>query len=100
MVGHIYICIRVDIGIDAPLPVGFFQKKKDREESYIQFKLECLLDFCYKCGGLDHVTMRCKFHTVATVTLSNGIVAKLYGPWLWAEHGRSLLFINPTSEGK
>lgn len=44
--------------------------------------------------------MRCKFHTVATVTLSNGIVAKLYGPWLWAEHRRSLLFINPTSEGK
>lgn len=52
MVGHIYIRIRVDIEAEAPIPAGFFQNKPNREEFWIQFKYERLLDFFYKCSAI------------------------------------------------
>lgn len=47
---------------------------------------------------MGHVTGRYIFADLATVTSSNGIVAKIYGPWHRTEHGGSLLFINPASK--
>lgn len=55
-------------------------------------------DFCYKCGALNHVIGRCTFEIPLTITSPNDIVAKLYGSWLWAEHGMSLLLINLALE--
>lgn len=56
VVGHRFICIRVDIDTEAPIPAGFFQDKPNGEESWIQFKYERLSELCYNCGALDHVT--------------------------------------------
>lgn len=77
-----------------PLLTCYFQKRDDGKDSWIQFKFERLLDFCYKCGALDHVTGRCNFNTPATVTSVNGVVANMFRPWLRAEHQGSLSFFN------
>ena len=34
---------------------------------------------------MDHVTSCCSFYEPATIRTMNGIVAKLYGPWLQAD---------------
>lgn len=88
----------MDIKLDAPLPAGFFQNKPNGEEFWVQFKYERLSDFCYSCGALDHVTGRCSLGKPAMSTTENGIVAKLYGPSIRAEHSETLLFINPEPE--
>lgn len=94
VIGHRFIRIHIDVATDALLPVGFFQKKENDEENWIQFKYEHLSYFCYKCGALDHMTGWCRFADPVTVTSGNGIVAKIYGLWLRAEHDGNLLFIN------
>ena len=79
-------------------PAGFFQKRGKGEEFWVQFKLERLSDFCYKCGLLSHVTGQCTFVAPARITSSSGIVAKLFGPWIQAESEGSILFLNPLEE--
>lgn len=72
---------------------------RNYDNIWIKFKLERLLNFCYKCGVLQHVTGICKQMQV-TVTTPSGISAKLYGPWLRAESCDSLLFINTPEIGE
>lgn len=76
----------------------FLPKKENKEKVWIQFKLERLSDFCYKCGALDHVTKSCRFADLATIISGNRIMEKVYGPWLRAKHGGNLLFINPSPD--
>lgn len=33
--------------VEQPLPVGYFMELEDGEETWIQFKYERLVDFCY-----------------------------------------------------
>ncbi|KAF3441143.1 hypothetical protein FNV43_RR15054 [Rhamnella rubrinervis] len=89
-----FIRFQVDISVREPIPAGFFQSRENVEEFWIQFKYECLLDFCYTCGMIDHVTGRCTFRNPAFITAKNGVTAKLYGVWLRAESGESLKFMS------
>lgn len=84
---------RVEITVENPLPLGFFQKKENGEESWIQFKYERLSDFCYGCGRLNHVYVRCTFSKPATIQTNNGVVAKIYRAWMRAEVEGSLVFV-------
>lgn len=93
VVAHSYIHIRVDIPIKDPIPASFFYARKD-DEIWVQFKYEKLLDFCFRCGLMDHVTGRCKFGNPATLTSDHGVTAKIYGPWLKAEVPNGLNFVN------
>lgn len=95
VVGKRYLQIRMDIAVEIPIPAGFFKKREGNEEYWVQFKYERLSDFCYKCGAISHVTGCYVFENSVTITSANGIVAKLYGPWIRSEHNRNLLFINP-----
>lgn len=45
---------------------------------------------------MGHVLGQCLLECLATITSGNDIVAKLYGPWLRAKYGGSLLSINST----
>lgn len=83
MVKQWYIRLRVEIAVDFPLPGGFFKKRKKEgdEEIRIQFKLERLYDFCYKCSLLTHVSGQNSYATPARITSANGISAKLFKPW-------------------
>lgn len=92
--GNHYLKFKIDLSINNPLPPGFLQEREDGDERWIQFKFEKLLDFCYKCGKLDHVTRACWSENPATITTAKGIISRLYGLWIRAEHGGSLLFIN------
>lgn len=47
---------------------------------------------------MDHITGKCSFKDPALVTCPNGISAKIFGPWLRAEHSRSVCFINTPVE--
>lgn len=80
--------------------LGFSLKKRENDEIWIQFKYEKLSYFCYTCGCLNHVTGRCKLGNPAMVTSINRVRAKLYGPWICANHPDSLLFINPAEDGE
>lgn len=93
IVAHSYIRIRVDIPIQDPIPARFFFARTD-DEIWVQFKYEKLLDFCFKCDLLDHVTGRCRFGTQATLTSDHEISAMIYGPWLKAEVAGCLNFVN------
>ncbi|XP_060675850.1 uncharacterized protein LOC132805091 [Ziziphus jujuba] len=95
VVGQRFLKFRIDLSSLNPLPPGFFQDREDGKERWIQFKYEKLSDFYYKCGKIDHVIGIYKFEQPATITSTNGVTAKLYGPWLWAKHDGSLWFINP-----
>lgn len=94
VVGHRFLRVRVDISLKNALPPGFFYDRVNDDELWVQFKYERLPDFCLKCGFLDHVTGRCKFESLATITSAHGIRAKTYGPWLKAEVTRNLEFVN------
>lgn len=93
-----FIKFRVDIAANDPIPGGFFFKKKENEDIWIQFKFEKLADFCYTCGVLSHVTGRCKLSSPTMISSRNSIRAKLYGPWLRAQHPGNLMFINPVED--
>lgn len=75
----------MDIPVDQPLPVGFFKKKERRFKIWIQFKLDWLLDFCYRCDMLDHVTGGGKFSEPSLITTMNKITTRLYDLWLSAK---------------
>lgn len=89
VVGNRYLSVKVDILVDNPILVGYFQKKDIREDMWFQFKLERLPDFCYKYGLF--VIKRCRFAEPTRVVVRNGISAKLYGPWLMVEYKEAFL---------
>lgn len=93
-----FLKIRVDIDIGKPIPPEYFFNKGNAGEVWIQFKIEKLSDLCFTCGMIMHTIGRCKFQTSATVSTSNGISAKVYGPWIRAEHPGSMVFINPDED--
>lgn len=93
-------CLVANISVKSPLPAKFFQKRLSGEDSWIQFKYDRLADLCFKCGILDHVTGRCSFTTLASITSVNGIIANLFELWIKAENSGSLLFMNPEEEAK
>lgn len=89
-----YLRFRVDILIKSPIPAWYFMMRNNGNDLWIQFKFERLLDFCYRCGLLTHVIGRCNNKVPTLVTTPNGISAKLFGPWIRAENGGTLEFIN------
>lgn len=98
VVGHRFLRFKLDIEVRKPIPAGYFLSSHSDNENWIQFKYERLGDFCYKCGFLDHVTGRCDFEKPAFITSADGASARLYGPWLRAEHKGDLLFVNTPAE--
>lgn len=57
-------------------------------------QVERFSDYCYKCGIIDQVTGICNLNKAATIITPNGILARLYGPWIRADHKGSMDFIN------
>lgn len=96
VVAQRFLKFKVDIEVENPIPAGFFQERNNGDEHWVQFKYERLSDFCYTCGVLDHVIGRCKLGNPAMVYSAQGVAAKLYGPWLRAEHTGDLKFMNPA----
>lgn len=94
-VNHSYLRYQIDIPIDLLVFTGFFQENEDGLEVWIQFKLERLLDFLYKCGLFTYVIGRYSFLEPTRVRMSNSILARLYGPWLRVENKETILFVNP-----
>lgn len=58
--------------MEQPLPIGYFIDLMKREETWIQFKNEHLLDFYYRCGMLNYVTKKCHSEIYTTVKLTEG----------------------------
>lgn len=84
----------MDIPINNPLLVGYFMMRNDGNDTWIQFKLKRLADFCYMCGLISHVTGCCSNKDPTVVTTPNGISAKLFGLWLRVESDDSMQYIN------
>lgn len=89
-----FLRFRVEVLVEQPLPAGFFMDLGEGEETWIQFKYECLADFCYRCGMLNHVTGKCHSRIFTSVKSNDGLV---YGPWLKAEVNGGALLLNPPS---
>lgn len=94
VVAHRYLWVRVDLSLKNSIPAGYFYERADNDELWVQFKYKRLLDFCFRCGFLDHVTGRCRFETPATITSAHGIIVRAYGPWLKAEVANTVNFVN------
>lgn len=94
VVAQRFLQFRVELPVNNPLLAVFFFPNK----IWIQFKIENFPNFCYHYRILDHVTSRCTFKCPTMITTSNNLIVKVYGPWLWAKHEGSMLFINPIEK--
>lgn len=61
-----FLRLRVEIDVTQPLPRGFFMSWKGAQPSilagtWVDFKYEHLLDFCYDCGRIGYDRDACKF---------------------------------------
>lgn len=93
VVAHRFLRIRVEISVEDPLPVGFKQTKEGGQERWIQFRIEKLSDFCFKCGMLSHLIGQCCKQHFEMVHLNTGVEARKFGKWLHTERkGDSSLF--------
>lgn len=52
--------VRIWVDISKPLKKGFFLRRVKEEDSWVRFKYERLLDFCYGCGMVGHAVNECK----------------------------------------
>lgn len=76
--------MRIEVPLDTPLTMDFFFKNEDGKEVWIHFKYKRLVDFCYLCGMLTHVTCRYSCKSPTKITSGAGITVKHFGPWLQA----------------
>lgn len=56
VVRNLCLHFRADIPVSNPLHAGFFFQDENQEETWVQFKIERLSDYYYKCELLDYVT--------------------------------------------
>ncbi|PQM34165.1 hypothetical protein Pyn_37935 [Prunus yedoensis var. nudiflora] len=56
-----FLRIRALINSQLPLPTGFWLKRRDGIESWVEFQFERLSDFCFQCGRLGHALKSCTF---------------------------------------
>uniref|UniRef100_A0A2N9J298 CCHC-type domain-containing protein n=1 Tax=Fagus sylvatica TaxID=28930 RepID=A0A2N9J298_FAGSY len=54
-----YVRVRVSLGVDNPLIIGFLLDKESLPTLWIPFKYEKLGNFCYGCGRLGHDIKDC-----------------------------------------
>lgn len=58
-----FIRVRVIIDVTPKLKVGCMINRDDNSQSWVQFKYERMLEFCYKCEKIDHMEKACQVKT-------------------------------------
>ncbi|KAF3961001.1 hypothetical protein CMV_014334 [Castanea mollissima] len=76
-----FLCIEVEIPIDKPLPLGFFQPRPNNTDSWIGLKYEKLANIYYKCGIIGHKEETCEGNPFLLCN-PNGICSKVARHWL------------------
>lgn len=76
---HNLLRIKIEINTDQSLMVGFWWTNMMGQEKWATIKYEGLLDFCYGCGRLGHMSQYCE-EEVTMFEQKTGF--PLYGPWL------------------
>lgn len=79
-----YLRVRVSVPLDVPLKRRMKLKKSAENWCWVNFKYECIPNFCYICGMIGHGEKFCEklFET------STEIVEKPYGSWMKADSRR------------
>ena len=54
-----FLRIKVELEVSKPLKSGFFLNRDPLLDIWVQLKYERVADFCFKCGRLGHVKIRC-----------------------------------------
>lgn len=57
-----FMRVRVALPVSKPLRWGGFIEDSDGERTWVKFKYERLLVFCYYCGNLGHDAHHCASH--------------------------------------
>ncbi|XP_057416240.1 uncharacterized protein LOC130710872 [Lotus japonicus] len=75
--------VRAWVRVDAPLRRGHMIAPEKGAPLKLRFKYEKLINFCYRCGRMDHVQKECGFEIPAG--------GAPFGPWLRADGDRYLI---------
>lgn len=75
-----FLRLKIELEVYKPIPTDFFEERANGEDRWIQFKYERIVDFCYKCGALDHVTGKCHYEKTTCITTKSGISTKMFRP--------------------
>lgn len=54
-----FLRVKVEFEVSKPLESGIFLDRDPLPGIWIQLKYERVADFCFKCGRLGHVKVRC-----------------------------------------
>lgn len=56
-----FIRARVMVNTRNPLITGYWLPRYEEKDTWVEFRYECLQDFCYKCGRIGHAMNKCPF---------------------------------------
>uniref|UniRef100_A0A803N7C7 DNA helicase Pif1-like 2B domain-containing protein n=1 Tax=Chenopodium quinoa TaxID=63459 RepID=A0A803N7C7_CHEQI len=77
-----FMWIKVMTDIEKPLPRGLFLATSPSTSKWIALKYECLADFYFFCGRMDHTEIGCSFKDEDKEVCKE--IVYQYGPWLRA----------------
>lgn len=73
-----FLRMRVMIDVNNPLPQGFWLPRAEGQDTWVEFKFERLLDFCFNCGKLGHLQRSCS----SSVCQLGNSEQTTYGEWM------------------
>ena len=75
-----FLRVKVEFEVSKSLKSGFFLDRDPLLDIWIQLKYERVIDFCFKCGRLGHVKVKCSSQLQKMLNEPQG-----FGPWMKVE---------------
>ncbi|KAF4386358.1 hypothetical protein F8388_019985 [Cannabis sativa] len=96
-IGMSTLRFRATIDLNKPIFSGFFLRRQNLKDLWIQYKYERLPKLCFKCGLLTHDQSIC-FKTPTVVKDNSGNFYPMYGVWFKSDAPERSTFTTPLAK--